>query len=300
MTTILLLGRRGQVGRELEPRLAALGNLIALGHGELDLADNAAIAATLARTRPQIVVNAAACTNVDLAESQVGQAMAVNCHGPATIARQLALSGGMLVHYSTDFVFDGAGTKPYREDDVPKPLNAYGASKLAGEQAIIASGVAHLILRTSWVYGDRGSNFVTTMRDLARTRRELQVVNDQTGSPTWARTIARVTCEMLSRYLRDPASCRGIYHLASRGETTRFGLVAKLVELLSRNATSGFVRPALQAVDSGRFPTPARRPSYSVLDTRKLESALGIALPHWEDDLEAFVCAPAVNTARAP
>jgi len=299
MTTILLLGRQGQVGSELEPRLAALGNLIALGHAELDLADSAAIDAALARTRPQIVVNAAAYTNVDLAESQADLAMAVNCHAPATIARRLALSGGMLVHYSTDFVFDGSGKTPYREDDAPNPLNAYGASKLAGEQAVIASGVAHLILRTSWVYGDRGSNFVTTMRNLARTRRELQVVNDQTGSPTWARTIARVTCEMLARYLRDPASCQGIYHLASRGETTRFGLVEKLVELIGRDpSAAGFVRPALQAVDSSRFPTPARRPSYSVLDTRKLVNTLGITPPRWDDDLTAFMQATTDGTAR--
>lgn len=301
MTTILLLGRHGQVGSELETRLAALGNLIALGHSDLDLADSAAIEATLARTRPQIVVNAAAYTNVDLAESQVDLAMAVNGRGPGVIARQLALSGGMLVHYSTDFVFDGTGTTPYREDDAPSPVNAYGASKLAGEQAIIASGVAHLILRTSWVYSDYGSNFITTMCNLARTRLELQVVNDQTGSPTWARTIARVTCEMLGRCIHEPASLHGTYHLASRGETTRFGLVEKLVELIGRDpAAAGFVRPDLHAVNSSRFPTPARRPTYSVLDIRKLESALGAPLPRWENDLEAFMRAPADGATRRP
>lgn len=301
MTTILLLGRHGQVGSELETPLAGLGNLVALGHADLDLADPAAITATLARVRPHIVVNAAAYTNVDQAESQRDQAMAVNCHGPAAIARHLKISGGMLVHYSTDFIFDGTRHTPYREDDAPNPVNAYGATKLAGEQAIIASGVKHLILRTSWVYSARGSNFVTTMRNLARTRRELHVVNDQTGSPTWARTIARVTRDVLERRTRNPALCHGVYHLASGGETSRFALAEKLIELIGRDAAAaGFVRPALHAVDSSHFPTPARRPAYSVLDTRKLEGAFGIAMPRWEDDLAAFMRLPAEIPPHQP
>lgn len=301
MTTILLLGRHGQIGSELERELAGLGKLIALGHAELDLTDSLAIHATLAHIRPDIVVNAAGYTNVDLAESHVDQAMSVNCQGPGAIARRLASSGGMLVHYSTDFVFDGTGNTPYREIDAPNPINAYGASKLAGEQAIIASGVSHLILRTSWVYSDRGSNFVTTMRNLARSRSELQVVNDQTGNPTWACTIARVTCEILRHRMRDPSSMKGIYNLASRGKTTRFGLVEKLIELMGRDpAATAFARPNLHAVNSDRFPAPARRPSYSVLDCSKLESALGTTMPRWEDDLEAFMLTPADGATREP
>ncbi len=289
MTTILLLGRNGQVGSELENQLAGLGTLVALGHAELDLADPQAIRATLERIRPDLVVNAAAYTNVDLAESQPDAAMAVNGTAPGLIAQQLRTYGGALLHYSTDYVFDGARGTPYTEDDVPNPLNVYGASKLAGEQAIVASGAAYLILRTSWVYSHRGKNFVTVIRDHAQSQRELKIVNDQSGSPTWARTIARMTRAILDRCAGKLADCQGIYHLAAAGATTRYGLAEKIVGLMGQNFRQGhFVPPLLRAVGSSHFPAPAVRPAYSALSSSRLETRLGITMPRWEDELEAF------------
>jgi dTDP-4-dehydrorhamnose reductase len=289
MTTILLLGKNGQVGRELETQLAGAATIVALGHAELDLADAEAVRAALRQIRPQLVVNAAAYTNVDGAESHPDAAMAVNCTAPAIIAQELQTRGGALIHYSTDYVFDGASARAYTEEDIAKPLNVYGATKLAGEQAIAASGVAHLILRTSWVYSHHGVNFVNTMRELARTRRELSVVNDQTGSPTWARTVARITRAILDHCENDITDYQGLYHLAAAGETTRFGLVEKMISLMAKNsAPSQFVPPVLHGVDLSRFPAPAARPRYSALAVTKLESRFGVVLPHWEDDLELF------------
>jgi len=289
MTTILLLGKNGQIGSALEPRLAGLGTLVALGHAELDLADPAAIRATLARIRPDLVINAAAYTNVDRAESDTDAAHAINCTAPAIIAQQLKSGGGALVHYSTDYVFDGTNRSPYSENDTPKPVNFYGASKLAGEQAIAASGVAHLILRTSWVYNRHGSNFVNTIRTLAQSRRELNIVNDQTGSPTWARTVAQVTRLILDQCAGDIAACQGLYHVAAGGATTRFALAEKIIGLMAKNAARGrFDPPALQAVDSSHFPAPAMRPRYSALSPVKLHARFGITMPDWETDLEAY------------
>jgi dTDP-4-dehydrorhamnose reductase len=289
MTPILLLGRHGQVGRELEIQLAGLGPLVALGHDELDLADAAALRAALERLQPALVVNAAAYTQVDRAEAEPAAAAAVNSTAPAILARHLAARGGALIHYSTDYVFDGRRSTPYTEDDAPNPLNVYGASKLAGERAIAASGVAHLILRTSWVYSAHGANFVSTIRRLAQTQRTLEVVSDQTGSPTWARTIARTTRLLLERCAGRIADCQGLYHLAAAGHTTRYGLAARIVALMAQQVGDRpFDPPALSAVDSSRFPAPAARPAYSALATGRLESRFGITLPGWEEALAEY------------
>ena len=289
MTAILLLGKHGQVGRELGIHLAGLGPLVAFGHAELDLADAPALRAALDRIRPALVVNAAAYTNVDRAEAEPAVAAAVNARAPGILAQYLAASGGALIHYSTDYVFDGFRGTPYTEDDAPNPLNVYGASKLAGERAIATSGVAHLILRTSWVYSEHGSNFVTTIRRLARTQRTLDVVNDQIGCPTWARTIARTTRQLIERCAGRIADCQGLYHLAAGGHTTRYGLAEKIVALMAQQpGDPAFVPPRLQAVATSRFPAPAVRPACSALATGRLASRFGITLPGWEEELAAF------------
>jgi len=277
---ILLTGRNGQVGHELERALAPLGEVFSFDHKQLDLADPIAIVSRVREVKPDVIVNAAAYTAVDQAEKDVEQAMLVNAAGPGFLAAEAQAVGALLVHYSTDYVFDGTKTTPYTEADATNPLSVYGKSKLAGEKAIQAVGGRHLILRTSWVYGPRGKNFFLTMLRLAREREELRVVNDQRGAPTASIAIADATAEILRRHGAD---ANGLFHLTAAGETTWFGFTEAIVEL----ARAGLARlPRLIPIMVAEYPTLAARPQYSVLDCRKASGALGVRLADWRAGLD--------------
>ena len=284
---ILLLGKNGQVGWELQRSLAPLGQVVALdraGEGGLcgDLADLQGLAASVRAVQPQLIVNAAAYTAVDKAESEPELAQRINAEAPAMLAREAVASGALLVHYSTDYVFDGSGDQPWREDAATGPLNVYGATKLAGEQAIVQAGCAHLILRTSWVYAARGGNFAKTMLRLAAERERLTVIDDQWGAPTGAELIADVTAHAIAQTRQQPAK-GGTYHLAAAGETTWFSY-AKHV-LASANKAQPAIKikaTELLPIPTSAYPTPARRPHNSRLDTRQLQASFGLALPPWQ------------------
>lgn len=274
---ILLTGATGQVGFELARILPSRGELLALDRTRLNLSRPETIAAVVRAAKPDLIVNAAAYTAVDRAESEPQIAMAVNGTAPGVLAEEARRLGAALVHFSTDYVFDGTKKAPYLEDDAVNPLNAYGRSKLAGERAVAQSGARHLILRTSWVYDATHRNFLTTMLGLAKTRKELRVVDDQHGAPTWAGAIAVAVVQVLKQEWHG-----GIYHLTSAGETTWFGFTRAILDK-ARVAP----RPALVPIGSDEYPTPARRPKNSVLDNAKLNKTFNIALPHWESALEA-------------
>ena len=288
--TVLLFGGNGQVGHELRRSLRALGDVVVttrsgqLPEGarcevaDFDCPDS--LAALVQRVAPAIVVNAAAYTAVDKAEDDVDAAFRTNAEAPGVLARACALRDIPFVHYSTDYVFDGQGSRPYREDDPTAPLGVYGASKLAGEDAIRAAGGRHLILRTAWVYGQHGHNFMKTMLRLGAERDELRVVADQVGTPTSAALIADVTTELLG--LRDAPS--GTFHLTPRGETSWHGFAeAILEEALARGLIPR--APKVIPIATSDYPTRARRPGYSRLDIGRLEQVLGRALPEWRTGL---------------
>jgi len=277
---ILLTGRNGQVGHELERALAPLGEVFSFDHKQLDLADPIAIVSRVREVKPDVIVNAAAYTAVDQAEQDVEQAMLVNAAGPGFLAAEAQAVGALLVHYSTDYVFDGTKTTPYTEDDPPNPLSVYGKSKLAGEKAIQAVGGRHLILRTSWVYGPRGKNFFLTMLRLAREREELRVVNDQRGAPTSSIAIADATAEILRRHGTD---ANGLFHVTAAGETTWFGFTEAIVG----HACASLPRvPRLVPITTAEYPTPAKRPAYSVLDCSKVGRSLGVQIADWQAGLD--------------
>ncbi|MGA7985152.1 MAG: dTDP-4-dehydrorhamnose reductase [Burkholderiales bacterium] len=275
---ILLTGRNGQVGWELERALAPLGEVVATDRSTLDLADPDAIQRVVREVKPDIIVNAAAYTAVDKAESEPELAMRINGFVPGVFAEEAKRLGALLVHYSTDYVFDGEKAGPYLEDDEPNPINAYGKSKLAGEQAVLNSGCLSLVLRTSWVYGGRGANFLLTVLRLARERSELRVVNDQFGAPTWCRAIARSSAGIVRRMLGERLPS-GVYHVTNRGRTSWFGFAT---EALRQTHSETPVR----AIPSSEYPTPAKRPTNSVLDGEKLERVFGMVLPDWRESLE--------------
>ena len=284
---ILLLGKNGQVGWELQRSLVPLGDVVALdraGEGGLcgELTNLDGLAATVRTVQPQVIVNAAAYTAVDQAEGEPELARRINTDAPAVLAREAAALGSLLVHYSTDYVFDGNGEQPWREDDATGPLSVYGASKLAGEQAIVQMGCPHLILRTSWVYAARGGNFVRTMLRLAQERERLTVIDDQWGAPTGAELIADVTAHAIAQTHRQPVLA-GTYHLAAAGETTWFSY-AKYVLAAAEQAQPAIKIKAseLLPIPTSAYPTPARRPHNSRLDTRKLQTRFGLALPPWQ------------------
>ena len=288
--TVLLFGGNGQVGHELRRSLRALGNVVVTTRsGELPVGARCEVAdfdrpdtlaALVERVAPAIVVNAAAYTAVDKAEDDVDAAFRTNAEAPGVLARACALRDIPFVHYSTDYVFDGQGSRPYREDDQTAPLGVYGASKLAGEDAIRAAGDRHLILRTAWVYGRHGHNFMKTMLRLGADRDELRVVADQVGTPTPAALIADVTTELLG--LRDAPS--GTFHLTPRGETSWHGFAeAILEEALARGLIPR--APKVIPIATSDYPTRARRPGYSRLDIGRLEQVLGRALPEWRTGL---------------
>jgi dTDP-4-dehydrorhamnose reductase len=282
---ILLLGKNGQVGWQLQRALAPLGEIVALERKDAggDLANPQGLAAAVRAAKPQVIVNAAAYTAVDKAESEPQLARLINTEAPAALAREAAASGALLVHYSTDYVFDGSGSAPWQESDATGPLNVYGATKLAGEQAIAASGCAHLTFRTSWVYAAHGDNFIKTMLRLAATRERLTVIDDQKGAPTGAELIADVTAHAISQTLQQPAKA-GLYHLTAAGEASWFDY-AQYVLALARQARPQGVKTAaggVQPIASSQYPAAARRPLNSRLDTRRLQAVFGLTLPHWQ------------------
>lgn len=285
---ILLIGRTGQVAWELERTLGVLGDLTAVDRARLDLSDPDAIRRTIRCVRPEVIVNAAAYTHVDGAEDDAAAAFVINASAPDAMAQEARRLGATLIHYSTDYVFDGSKADAYVEDDPTAPLNAYGRSKLAGELAIRASGAAHLILRTSWVYASRGKNFLRTILRLAAERDVLRVVDDQFGAPTWARFIAEATAAMLWR-IRFDASARAraergeIVHLAGGGSTTWCGFASRAVELYA--AGNGGKLASVEPIPASAYPTKAARPRNSRLDLDRLECEWGIAAPAWEESL---------------
>lgn len=286
MTRLLLIGRNGQVGYELQRSLHTLGQVIAPGRGELDLSNADQIRNCIRTLRPDIILNAAAYTAVDQAEQDIEQAMRINATAPGILAEEAKASGAAVIHYSTDYVFDGRKTAPYVETDPTNPINVYGKSKLVGEQAVQAAGGAHLILRTSWVYGKHGRNFYNTILRLARERRELGIVNDQIGCPTWSRTIAEATGQLIAQQLRTHtrgyfADCSGTYHLVSGGQTTWYEFARLFLECDPNRQQQTLV--TLKAIGTADYPTPASRPAYSVLATDKLASTFGLHMPHWAD-----------------
>lgn len=288
---LLVIGCRGQVGWELMRTLAPLGRITGVDFPEVDLARPDSLREVLARTRPAAILNAAAYTAVDRAETEPDLARQINADAPELLAREARRLGAWLVHYSTDYVFDGTKPTPYVEDDPPAPLNAYGRSKLAGDQAVMAAGGAYLIFRLCWVYGGRGQNFLRTILRLATSRDELRVVNDQHGCPTWSRLIAEATAQALGTVLRTPEPARwaGLYHLACGGRTTWHGLASAIVERLpAEQRRCRTVTP----IPTSQYPTPARRPANSVLDCGKLERVFGLRLPDWETGLRLVLESP--------
>ena len=283
---ILLLGKGGQVGWELQRSLAVLGNVTALDFDSPehcgDFSNPQGVAETVRALRPQVIVNAAAHTAVDKAESEPELARLLNATTPGVLAQEAARLGAWLVHYSTDYVFDGSGERPWVEDDAPAPLSVYGATKLEGEQLIRQAGCQHLILRTSWVYAARGGNFAKTMLRLAQERERLTVIDDQWGAPTSAELLADVTAHALRQLLKRPED-GGLYHCVAAGETT-WHSYAKYVLEHARQAQAAIKIKATEVapVPTSAFPTPARRPHNSRLNTTRLQTTFGLTLPHWQ------------------
>lgn len=281
---ILLLGCRGQLGTRLAQVLPALGTLQSLDHEELDLSDLDRLRRLLADTRFDVLVNAAAYTAVDKAEEEERLATIVNGEAPALMAEAAQARGALLVHYSTDYVFDGAASRPYTEADAAHPLGVYGKSKWVGEQAILASGAAALILRTAWLYSPRGRNFFKTILRLAGERDVLRIVDDQIGSPTYADRVADATATVLRSIIDERGIDRdrcGIYHVACAGQTSWCGFTRRIVE------RSGLrERVHVEAITTEQYPTPARRPAYSVLCSDKLAENFGVRLPDWDTALQ--------------
>ncbi|WP_137819720.1 dTDP-4-dehydrorhamnose reductase [Pseudomonas sp. 2FG] len=274
---ILITGRHGQVARELQLTLDGTAEVIALGREQLDLSDSAQIRRQVRSLCPELIINAAAYTAVDQAESEPEQAFALNATAPGVLAEEAAALGVPLIHYSTDYVFDGSKPSPYQEDDAPNPLGVYGQSKLAGEQAIQAVGGAHLILRTSWVYSLHGRNFLLTMQRLLQEREELRVVDDQIGAPTWAGSIAQATAQLIERWQQGNPHW-GTYHFSCQGETSWFGLASAIAERLK---AEGKPYARLVPIPSSAYPTPAPRPLNSRLACTRLQADWGVVLPDW-------------------
>lgn len=279
---ILITGSKGQLSQELQLALAGEGKVLALGHKVLDLAVPTQIRQQIRLLRPDLIINAAAYTAVDPAQDDRDQAFAVNAIGPGVLAEEAVALGVPLIHYSTDYVFDGRKTEPYQEEDLPAPLSVYGASKLAGEQAIQAIGGEHLILRTSWVYSLHGRNFLLTMQRLLQERDSLSVVEDEVGAPTWAGTIAAVTAEMVRKWRNGAGGPSGLYHLTATGETSWYGFACSIAEHLERQ---GLLRARLEPILSTDYPTAAQRPLNSRLSCARLQRDWSIALPDWETAL---------------
>jgi dTDP-4-dehydrorhamnose reductase len=300
---ILLTGKNGQVGYDLQQFLPPLGEVVALDRQELDLSQPDQIRKVIRRIQPSVIINAAAYTAVDQSEKEESLAHAINAGAPATMAEEAKKIGAALVHYSTDYVFDGTKSIPYEENDPTNPVNAYGRTKLAGEQAIRSSGVNHLIFRTAWVYSTRGKNFLLTILRLATQREELRIVSDQTGAPTWSREIALATTQVLQRIYNSkqnpPAwhNLSGTYHMTAGGETNWCEFTRAILEEAHKHmqapaewittATRGtpLIARQVMPISTAEYPTPARRPAYSVLSNARVETVFGIQLPDWQTQL---------------
>jgi len=288
---ILLLGKNGQVGWELHRTLAPLAAVTAVDYPQVNFAEPATLRALVAANDPTVVVNAAAYTAVDKAESEPELCRQINAVAPGILAEAAKKAGALMVHYSTDYIFDGTKTSPYVETDAPNPLGAYGRSKLEGDQAVKASGANHLIFRLCWVYGARGQNFMLTMQRLAREREKLRVVGDQLGCPTWSRMIAEATTLALKPVLAgaDHSAYNGEYHLAASGQANWHEFASRIIELMPE--TERRCR-AVERITTSEYPTPAKRPAYSVLDCDKLQKTFGLRLPHWEASLRQVLDKP--------
>jgi len=288
---ILLLGKNGQVGWELQRALATLGEVVACDFdspGELkaDFSQPESLRPLVRALRPNVIVNSAAHTAVDKAETEVDFARALNATAPGVVAQEAAELGALLVHYSTDYVFDGSGSQARDETAATAPLSVYGQTKLEGEKLVQASGCAYLILRTSWVYAARGGNFARTMLRLAAERDALNVISDQIGAPTGADLLADITAQAIPRTLAAP-SLGGLYHCVAGGETNWHGYASFVIEWARANGVPVKVAAdAIQAIPTSAYPTPAQRPLNSRLSTQKLQSAFGLKLPHWQAGVE--------------
>jgi dTDP-4-dehydrorhamnose reductase len=305
---ILLTGKNGQVGGELLRLLPQVGEVVAFGRDELDLSNPADIRRSIREVRPQLIVNAAAYTAVDRAETDEAMARAVNAEAPGLIAEEARKIGAVLIHYSTDYIFDGTKQTPYDEMDSANPINVYGKTKLAGEQAIRDSGADHLIIRTSWVYATRGRNFLLTILRLATEREELKIVSDQTGSPTCASEVAAATIKILAgRRARNGGAfvfseAGGTYHMSAAGQTTWYHFAKTILEKAENSshnmewlvaATQGrrLITRRVIPISTSEFPSPAARPAYSVLSNARLNKTFGIVLPDWHNQLQdCFGC----------
>jgi len=288
---ILLTGANGQVGHELRTMLAPLGPVVASTRETLDLTDEAAIRAAVRAAAPRVIVNAAAYTAVDAAERDAAACAWLNTEVPRILAEEAERVGAWLVHYSTDYVFDGTGRRPYRESDPVAPLGVYGRTKADGEAAVRAECTRHVILRVAWVYGRRGKNFLLTIQRLARERavsgEPLRVVHDQVGVPTWSRSIAEATAAVVHQLVdrTDADTLPGTYHMAGAGGGSWYDFAGAIVQQMGEAARGVTVQP----ITTHEYPTPARRPAYSVLDASQLEAVFGVALPEWRVQLEACV-----------
>jgi dTDP-4-dehydrorhamnose reductase len=310
--TILLTGKNGQVGRELAAMLTGIGNVVALGHAELDLSSLDEIRDLIRSVKPQLIVNAAAYTAVDKAESEEVLAAAINAQAPGVMAEEAKRIGAALVHYSTDYVFDGSNTTPYSESDAPNPQSVYGRTKLQGEKAIQQTGVDHLTFRTAWVYATEGKNFLLTILRLATEREELRIVHDQIGAPTSSREIAAATMQILTQLFahngnaRPLAGVSGTYHMTAAGETSWAGFAEAILDHARANpprapwfaaATNNLplIAKRVVPITTAEYPTPARRPAYSVLSNRSLAHTFHAHLPEWRTQLHSIFTSPAIS-----
>ena len=285
---ILLTGATGQVGWELARTLLPLGEIIAVDRSQADLTELNALRAVIKQHQPTVIVNPAAYTAVDKAESEQGLAFLVNAEAPRVLAEEANKIGALLVHYSTDYVFDGTKTTPYTEADSTNPMNVYGESKLAGELAIQAGGGDYVILRTSWVYANRGNNFLKTILRLAAEREELKIVADQVGAPTWARLIAETTAHVVRQSVverQGDAFKSACYNLTASGETSWHGFAQKIVEIARTEGNAELKNRIIDPIPTSDYPLPAKRPANSRLSTNRLEQQFGLSLPTWDNAL---------------
>jgi dTDP-4-dehydrorhamnose reductase len=293
---IVIVGRNGQLAWEAKQRFQGLGQIICVGRPEFDLLDLNGVREEIRRIKPSVILNAAAYTAVDQAESEPEAAMKINSEAPAVLAEEAKRLGALFITYSTDYVFDGKSAAPYSESDSTAPLNVYGASKLSGERAVKAVGGNHLIFRTSWVYGVRGKNFLKTILKLAEERPELRIVDDQVGAPTWSRDLADATRNVLEHLVAQSSSARtsigevlddrrGIYHMTAGGRVSWYGFAAAIVEEMERRGLSQGRLAKVMPIPSRQYPTPAARPHNSRLCNDKLKNAFGVTLPQWRESL---------------
>ncbi len=284
LTNILVIGKTGQVGWELNRTLAPLAQIQSIDYPEIDLCNGDSIRDHIRQKRPGVIINAAAYTAVDRAETEEEKARLINGVAPGIIAEEARKIGALIVHYSTDYVFDGTKSSAYLETDAPNPLGAYGRTKNLGDQAVISAGADYLIFRLCWVYGARGQNFMLTMMRLAREREHLRVVSDQVGCPTWSRMIAEVTASALGSALhsQERRQFNGVYHLAASGQTSWHGFASSIIELMPQE---GRKCSRVEAISTAEYPTPSKRPAFSVLDCSKLQNTFGLRLPDWQHSL---------------